>query len=107
LNDDAGVRRLKGPKRPVNGLEDRAAVIAAVESVDAVISFTEETPLELIRRLAPDVLVKGGDYTVETVIGAKEVQEAGGRVVLVDLVEGHSTTGLIDAIRTAAPEEAA
>jgi D-beta-D-heptose 7-phosphate kinase/D-beta-D-heptose 1-phosphate adenosyltransferase len=107
LNDDAGVRRLKGPKRPVNGLEDRAAVIAAVESVDAVISFAEETPLDLIRRLGPDVLVKGGDYTVETVVGAKEVQEAGGRVVLVDIVEGHSTTGLIDAIRTAAPEEAA
>ena len=93
------MRRLKGPKRPVNGLADRAAVIAAVESVDAVISFDEETPLELIRRLKPDVLVKGGDYTVETVVGAEEVQEAGGRVVLVDLVEGHSTTGLIDAIR--------
>jgi D-beta-D-heptose 7-phosphate kinase/D-beta-D-heptose 1-phosphate adenosyltransferase len=99
LNDDAGVRRLKGTNRPVNGLEDRAAVIAAVEAVDAVISFADDTPLELIRRLAPDVLVKGGDYTVETVVGAKEVQETGGRVVLVDVVEGHSTTGLIDAIR--------
>jgi D-beta-D-heptose 7-phosphate kinase / D-beta-D-heptose 1-phosphate adenosyltransferase len=100
LNDDSGVRRLKGPKRPVNGLEDRAAVIAAVEAVDAVISFADDTPLELIRRLAPDVLVKGRDYTVDTVVGAKEVQEAGGRVVLVDLVEGHSTTSLIDAIRS-------
>jgi D-beta-D-heptose 7-phosphate kinase / D-beta-D-heptose 1-phosphate adenosyltransferase len=107
LNDDAGVRRLKGPKRPVNGLDDRAAVIAAVESVDAVISFADDTPLELIRRLKPEVLVKGGDYTVATVVGATEVQETGGRVVLVDLVEGHSTTGLIDAIRTGAPEEAA
>jgi D-beta-D-heptose 7-phosphate kinase/D-beta-D-heptose 1-phosphate adenosyltransferase len=107
LNDDAGVRRLKGQKRPVNGLEDRAAVIAAVESVDAVISFADDTPLELIRCLRPDVLVKGGDYTVETVVGAREVQETGGRVVLVDLVEGHSTTGLIDAIRTGAPAEAA
>jgi D-beta-D-heptose 7-phosphate kinase/D-beta-D-heptose 1-phosphate adenosyltransferase len=107
LNDDAGVRRLKGPKRPVNLLEDRAAVIAAVESVDAVISFADDTPLELIRRLAPDVLVKGGDYTVETVVGAREVQEAGGRVALVDLVEGHSTTGLIDAIRTGPREDAA
>jgi bifunctional ADP-heptose synthase (sugar kinase/adenylyltransferase) len=68
--------------------------------VDAVISFTDDTALELIRRLAPDVLVKGGDYTVETVVGAREVQEAGGRVALVDLVEGHSTTGLIDAIST-------
>jgi D-beta-D-heptose 7-phosphate kinase / D-beta-D-heptose 1-phosphate adenosyltransferase len=107
LNDDEGVRRLKGPDRPVNGLRDRAAVIAAVESVDAVISFGDDTPLELIRRLGPDVLVKGGDYTVETVVGAKEVQEAGGRVALVELVEGRSTTGLIDAIRTAAPVDAA
>jgi D-beta-D-heptose 7-phosphate kinase / D-beta-D-heptose 1-phosphate adenosyltransferase len=108
LNDDAGVRRLKGAKRPVNGLEDRAAVISAVEAVDAVISFADDTPLELIRRLAPDVLVKGGDYTVGTVVGAKEVQETGGRVVLIDLVEGHSTTSLIDAIRSeAAPRDVA
>jgi len=102
------VRRLKGAKRPVNGLEDRAAVISAVEAVDAVISFADDTPLELIRRLAPDVLVKGGDYTVGTVVGAKEVQETGGRVVLIDLVEGHSTTSLIDAIRSeAAPRDVA
>jgi D-beta-D-heptose 7-phosphate kinase/D-beta-D-heptose 1-phosphate adenosyltransferase len=108
LNDDAGVHRLKGTNRPVNPLNDRAAVIAAVEAVDAVISFADDTPLELIRRLAPDVLVKGGDYTVETVVGAKEVQEAGGRVVLVDLVQGHSTTALIDAIRgETAAEDAA
>jgi D-beta-D-heptose 7-phosphate kinase/D-beta-D-heptose 1-phosphate adenosyltransferase len=107
LNSDPGVRRLKGPQRPVNGLADRSAVIAAVESVDAVISFDEETPLELIRRLSPDVLVKGGDYTVDTVVGAEEMQAAGGRVVLVDLVEGRSTTRLIDAIRDAhSPAEA-
>ena len=99
LNSDPGVRRLKGPERPVNGLPDRSAVIAAVESVDAVISFDEETPIELIRRLQPDVLVKGGDYTIEGVIGADVVQAAGGRVVLVDLVEGRSTTRLIEAIR--------
>jgi len=107
LNDDAGVRRLKGPQRPVNPLADRAAVIAAVEAVDAVISFAEETPIELIRRLKPDVLVKGGDYTVDTVVGADAVQAAGGRVVLVDLVEGRSTTRLIDAIRGPADEDAA
>lgn len=101
LNDDPGVRRLKGPHRPVNALPDRSAVIAAIESVDAVISFDEETPIELIRRLRPDVLIKGGDYTIEGVVGAPEVEAAGGRVVLVDLVEGRSTTGLIDAIRTA------
>jgi D-beta-D-heptose 7-phosphate kinase / D-beta-D-heptose 1-phosphate adenosyltransferase len=100
LNTDEGVRRLKGAERPVNGLPDRAAVIAAVESVDAVISFDEETPIELIRRLRPDVLVKGGDYTIEGVVGADLVQSLGGRVVLVDLVEGRSTTRLIDAIRS-------
>jgi D-beta-D-heptose 7-phosphate kinase / D-beta-D-heptose 1-phosphate adenosyltransferase len=100
LNTDRGVRRLKGPERPVNALPDRSAVIAAVESVDAVISFDEETPIDLIRRLKPDVLVKGGDYTVEGVVGHEDVQEAGGRVVLVDLVEGRSTTRLIEAIRS-------
>ena len=106
LNTDPGVRRLKGPMRPVNGLADRSAVIAAVESVDAVISFDEETPIELIRRLQPDVLVKGGDYTIDAVVGAAEVQAAGGQVVLVDLVEGRSTTRLIDAIRETPPEAA-
>jgi D-beta-D-heptose 7-phosphate kinase/D-beta-D-heptose 1-phosphate adenosyltransferase len=107
LNTDGGVRRLKGPKRPVNRLEDRAAVIAAVEAVNAVISFDDETPIELIRRLKPDVLVKGGDYTIDTVVGAADVQAAGGRVVLIDLVEGHSTTGLIHAIRAESREDAA
>jgi len=107
LNTDASTRRLKGRGRPVNPLTDRAAVIAAIEAVDAVISFDEDTPLEMIRRLVPDVLVKGGDYTVETVVGAHDVQQAGGRVVLVDLVEGHSTTGLIEAIRTPPPRAAA
>jgi D-beta-D-heptose 7-phosphate kinase / D-beta-D-heptose 1-phosphate adenosyltransferase len=107
LNTDGGVRRLKGPQRPVNALADRAAVIAAIEAVDAVISFDEETPIELIRRLKPDVLVKGADYTIDGVVGAPEVQAAGGRVVLVELVEGRSTTRLIDAIRTPAREDAA
>jgi D-beta-D-heptose 7-phosphate kinase / D-beta-D-heptose 1-phosphate adenosyltransferase len=107
LNSDAGVRRLKGPRRPVNALADRSAVIAAIEAVDAVISFDEETPIELIRRLKPDVLVKGGDYAVADVVGAPEVQGWGGKVVLVDLVEGRSTTRLIDAIRAPAQETAA
>src|SRR4051794_18213972 len=107
LNTDRGVRRLKGPKRPVNALADRAAVVAAIEAVDAVISFDDETPIELIRRLKPDILVKGGDYTIDTVVGAADVQTAGGRVVLVGLVEGRSTTGLIHAIRTESHEDAA
>jgi len=107
LNGDPGVRRLKGPERPINALADRSAVIAAIESVDAVISFDEETPIELIRRLKPDVLVKGGDYTIDNVVGATEVEAGGGRVVLVDLVEGRSTTRLIDAIREShSPAEA-
>lgn len=107
LNTDRGVRRLKGPNRPVNSLSDRAAVIAAVEAVDAVLSFDEETPIELIRHLKPDVLVKGGDYTIETVVGAEDVREAGGQVVLVDLVEGRSTTGLIRAIQGGPRDNAA
>jgi D-beta-D-heptose 7-phosphate kinase / D-beta-D-heptose 1-phosphate adenosyltransferase len=99
LNSDAGAGRLKGPQRPVNPLRDRCAVIAAVGSVDAVISFDEDTPLELIRRLKPDVLVKGADYTLATVVGAEEVQAAGGRVVLVDLVDGRSTSATITRLR--------
>ena len=95
LNGDDSVRRLKGASRPVNALADRAAVIAALQSVDAVISFDDDTPLELIRRLKPDVLMKGADYTVETVVGAEDVLAAGGRVALIDLVEGHSTTKVI------------
>ena len=95
LNTDDSARRLKGPSRPVNSLRDRCAVIAAVWAVDAVTSFDEDTPLDLIRRLKPDVLVKGGDYTVATVVGAEDVQAAGGRVIIVDLVGGHSTTATI------------
>lgn len=103
LNTDASVARLKGPERPMNSLVDRAAVIAAIEAVDAVVSFDEDTPLELIARLRPDVLLKGADYTVDAVVGADIVQQAGGRVVLVDLVEGYSTTRLIDTIRGGGP----
>jgi len=99
LNTDASTRRLKGPGRPVNPLADRAAVIAALESVDAVTSFDDDTPLDLIVRLQPDVLIKGADYTFETTVGAAEVTAAGGRVALIDLVQGHSTTGTIGRLR--------
>ncbi|HVH79656.1 MAG TPA: D-glycero-beta-D-manno-heptose-7-phosphate kinase [Stellaceae bacterium] len=95
LNSDGSVSRLKGPERPINTLADRAAVIAALASVDAVISFEEDTPLNLITKLKPEVLIKGGDYTIDTVVGAEEVQATGGRVALIDLVEGHSTTRTI------------
>ncbi len=95
LNTDASVRRLKGPARPVVSEGDRARVMAALGAVDAVTLFDEDTPLELIRALAPNVLVKGGDYTVETVVGHEVVTAAGGRVEIVPTVEGFSTTGIV------------
>jgi D-beta-D-heptose 7-phosphate kinase/D-beta-D-heptose 1-phosphate adenosyltransferase len=95
LNTDASVQRLKGPTRPVVGERERAQVMAALAAVDAVTLFEEDTPLELIRAVKPDVLVKGGDYTVETVVGHEEVIAAGGRVEIVPTVEGFSTTNII------------
>jgi D-beta-D-heptose 7-phosphate kinase/D-beta-D-heptose 1-phosphate adenosyltransferase len=101
VNSDASVRRLKGESRPVRREEDRAYVVAALESVDAVVIFAEDTPLELIRALHPDVLVKGGDYTPDTVVGRSEVESRGGRVVIVPLTAGHSTTSIIERLRDA------
>jgi D-beta-D-heptose 7-phosphate kinase/D-beta-D-heptose 1-phosphate adenosyltransferase len=95
LNADASVCRLKGPSRPIVGENERARVLAALAAVDAVVLFEEDTPLNLIRELRPDVLVKGGDYTIETVVGHEEVQEAGGRVEIVPTVEGFSTTNIV------------
>lgn len=95
LNTDDSVRRLKGPNRPVNPLAQRAQVIAAIRYVDCVVGFSEDTPLEAIRALLPDVLVKGADYSVDQVVGADLVLAAGGQVVLADLVAGQSTTGII------------
>ncbi|HEX5318337.1 MAG TPA: D-glycero-beta-D-manno-heptose-7-phosphate kinase [Stellaceae bacterium] len=106
LNGDASVRRLKGPARPVNPLHDRSAVIAAVEAVDGVVAFDTDTPLDLIVRLMPDVLVKGGDYTVETVVGSAEVIAGGGRVVLADIVEGRSTSATITRLQAPARRSA-
>ena len=99
LNSDDSVRRLKGPTRPIRGEEDRAFVLAGLEAVDAVVVFEQDTPLELIRHLRPAVVVKGGDYRRETIVGAEEVETWGGRVTVVPLREGHSTTGTIDALR--------
>lgn len=95
LNTDASVSRLKGPTRPVQTEAARSFVMAALDSVDLVTLFDEDTPLELIRLLLPDILVKGADYTVETVVGSDVVLAAGGRVVLVPLEAGHSTTSII------------
>ncbi|MCB1972031.1 MAG: D-glycero-beta-D-manno-heptose-7-phosphate kinase [Geminicoccaceae bacterium] len=95
LNSDASVRRLKGSSRPVNNERDRAFLLAAMAAVDLVVVFDEDTPLALIEALRPDVLVKGADYTVETVVGADVVMGYGGRVVLADLMAGKSTTNII------------
>jgi D-beta-D-heptose 7-phosphate kinase/D-beta-D-heptose 1-phosphate adenosyltransferase len=100
LNSDDSVRRLKGPARPVRAERDRAYVLAALEAVDAVVMFDADTPLELIRALEPDVLVKGGDYSVETVVGAADVIARGGKVVIVPLTAGHSTTNTIERLRS-------
>ncbi|MEX0908495.1 MAG: D-glycero-beta-D-manno-heptose 1-phosphate adenylyltransferase [Gemmatimonadaceae bacterium] len=102
LNSDDSVQRLKGPTRPVRGEADRAFVLAALEAVDVVVVFEQDTPLELIRHLRPAVVVKGGDYRRESIVGADEVETWGGRVIVVPLREGHSTTGTIDALRRGA-----
>ena len=100
VNTDDSVRRLKGPDRPVRGEHERVHVLGALEAVDAVVLFDADTPLELIRALMPDILVKGGDYSVETVVGAGDVIARGGRVVIVPLTPGHSTTGTVERMRT-------
>jgi len=99
LNSDASVKRLKGPTRPINNTESRAIVLSNLVLVDIVVVFEEDTPLELISTLLPDVLVKGGDYTIETIVGAKEVIANGGKVIINPIVEGFSTTGLIEKIK--------
>lgn len=99
LNSDDSVRRLKGPARPVNTEAERAYVLAALECVDAVVVFGEDTPGELVRYLQPDVIVKGGDYTSENVVGASDVRARGGRVVIIPLTPGQSTTGIINKLR--------
>jgi D-beta-D-heptose 7-phosphate kinase/D-beta-D-heptose 1-phosphate adenosyltransferase len=99
INADESVRRLKGPARPVRTVADRAYVLGALDAVDAVVVFDEDTPLALIEALAPDVLVKGGDYTESTIVGAPQVRARGGRVVVVPLTEGQSTTAVLERIR--------
>jgi D-beta-D-heptose 7-phosphate kinase/D-beta-D-heptose 1-phosphate adenosyltransferase len=99
LNSDASVKRLKGPDRPVRSEGERAYVLAALEAVDAVTLFEQDTPLELVQLLQPDVIVKGGDYSPDTVVGAHEVRARGGDVVIIPLTPGHSTTSTIDRLR--------
>jgi len=99
LNSDASVKRLKGEGRPVQDERARAEVLAALEAVDLVALFEEDTPIDLITRVRPSVLVKGGDYSREQVVGHEIVEATGGEVVLVDILPGHSTTSLVDRAR--------
>lgn len=99
LNSDRSVRQLKGNKRPIVPQDERAALLAAIKGVDLVVIFDEETPLDLIEKFEPDVLVKGGDYTLKTVVGHEIVERAGGKVVLVPLINGISTSNVIHSIQ--------
>ena len=99
INADASVRRLKGPSRPVRNDAERAAVLASLASVDLVCVFEEDTPLEILNLIRPDLLVKGSDYTHDTVVGAREVEGWGGKVALAQLLPGHSTTATLARLR--------
>jgi rfaE bifunctional protein nucleotidyltransferase chain/domain len=95
INSDDSVRRLKGPTRPVRTDAERAYLLGALECVDLVVIFPDDTPLNLVSHLRPDVIVKGGDYSEDTIVGAAEVKSWGGRVLIVPLTPGHSTTAII------------
>ena len=99
VNSDASVKRLKGSSRPVNNQQSRSLILASLIMVDAVIVFDEDTPLHLIEIILPDVLIKGGDYAAESIVGAKEVIANGGKVEIVPLQEGFSTTNIIDKMK--------
>lgn len=99
VNSDSSVKKLKGETRPINSESSRAFLLASLLMIDAVVIFSEDTPLEVIKQLLPDVLVKGGDYTVEQVAGSKEVIANGGRVVINPILEGFSTTSIIEKMR--------
>lgn len=99
VNSDDSVRRLKGPTRPVRSEMERAHVLAALEAVDAVVVFGQDTPLELVEALQPDVIVKGGDYGPSTIVGADVVRARGGKVVVIPLMAGQSTTSIIEKLR--------
>lgn len=99
VNSDASTKRLKGNERPINNEHSRALLLASLVIVDAVVIFEEDTPLELISAILPDVLVKGGDYTLEQIVGSKEVMANGGKVVINPIVQGFSTTGIVEKIK--------
>ncbi len=99
LNTDASIKRIKGQKRPVVNQESRSIVMAALEFIDYIVLFDEDTPYELIKKIQPDVLVKGKDYKPEDIIGADIVKQKGGVIETIDMVEGFSTTGIIEKIK--------
>ena len=99
INSDDSVRNLKGPSRPINSLSDRALLLSELVCVDYVVSFKEQTPLKLIKMIMPDILVKGGDYTLDTIVGSSEVIDAGGKVELLKFHDGYSSTNYIDKIK--------
>ncbi len=98
LNSDLSTRKLKGENRPVNDEQSRALLLASLLIVDAVVIFEEDTPLEIIKAIQPEVLVKGGDYTIDQIVGSREVIANGGRVVINPILKGFSTTGLLEKI---------
>ncbi len=104
LNDDDSIRRLKSASRPINPLQDRAIMLAALRSVSMVVPFSEDTPLNLINALMPDVLVKGGDYQPDDIVGAAQVRQNGGDVIVMPFIDGHSSTGLIRRIQSIEPD---
>ena len=99
LNSDQSIQALKGENRPIENEDSRAILLASLSFVDAVVLFSEETPLNLISTLMPDVLAKGGDYEIETIVGHKIVQNNGGEVILVPFIDGYSSTNIIDKIK--------
>jgi D-beta-D-heptose 7-phosphate kinase/D-beta-D-heptose 1-phosphate adenosyltransferase len=99
VNSDTSIQRLKGPNRPINKEQSRALILASLAIIDAVIVFEEDTPLTLIELLMPDTLVKGGDYTIDQIVGSKEVIANGGKVVINPIITGFSTTNIIDQIK--------
>lgn len=98
VNDDSSVKKIKGPSRPIFPLEERLEILEAVEDIDYLVSFAEETPQEVIASLLPDVLVKGGDWKIEEVVGKREVERAGGKVIIIPFLESHSSSEIIERI---------
>lgn len=99
LNSDASVGRLKGAGRPINSFQDRALALAALRFTDAIVEFDEDTPLQLIRMVKPDFLVKGGDYTHSEIVGSRDVEANGGEIVIISFTEGYSTTSFLKKIQ--------